>query len=174
MRKLSLFVFLLFALSSWAADPTYDVAKRQLTIPNIVIGDTTYMGLVVRINSVDVVDAGGNFKSSGSGALPTQCPASIPKANYDKIAMGMSVDQVNKLIGCQFSRKSYSADFTYNPGQPDTLTLIWSMGEDRVRDISVIFDPLGRRVTPTSGDPADPNPNAFYKAVTFSEQTLTP
>lgn len=83
MKILPLIAGLLISLTAWATDPTYDATKRELTIPRIVIGDTTYMNLVVQLDSVKIVDMGG--ASRAAGRMP--CQPSAPKTCRNPLTM---------------------------------------------------------------------------------------
>ncbi|MFA7241602.1 MAG: hypothetical protein WC091_15940 [Sulfuricellaceae bacterium] len=162
MKKLlSIFFLFLFHSACFATDATYDVNKKELTLPYVIVGDTAYTFLTVQVDDVKVVDIGASNKVGGAGAPPKDCPDTLPKAKYDKIALGMTLEQVNQTLGCQ-----YSAHFF--PGSPDAgnnygnfMVYSWWVGGNSLRSIFVAFDPRGKSVTSTGSLVATPNEPYF-------------
>lgn len=81
------------------ARDTYDPATRQLTIPEVAIGSTVYSQVVIRLDNFAVVSVGPVVTPPiGNG---TECTsANFTRAKYDAIALNMTQNEVNQLIGC--------------------------------------------------------------------------
>lgn len=98
---------LLLAGQVHAARVGYDIKKNILTIPSIVVEGVRYNSLKVRIVSVEMVDPG--IFSQAPSSLPicsgaTDPVVSIPltQEKLDRIKIGMTLDEVNQIIGCQY------------------------------------------------------------------------
>lgn len=85
------------------------------------------------------------FGNGGASASTTFCESSkVSQAHYDAIAIGMTLDQVNKVMGC-----------LNNPSQTvrqtNFTTYGWAAKDDAGLYIQVFFDPTGTTVAPISG-----------------------
>lgn len=101
-------VSLLDMTSACAADAitvSYDVSSRKLRLPSLVIGDTQYNGLVIKLDNITVISPGVDSKVSGPGVPPLCSPfsAAFTQAQIDAVKNGMNLDQVNQALGCQYS-----------------------------------------------------------------------
>ena len=128
---------------SYAADPKYSVSANTLTLPTINVGNINYNNLTIKLDKVTVV---GNVSSSivsGPNALPTLCDMTIRQ--YDKIQLGMTIDQVNQTLGCQYTNKGGLGD-DY-PSDHNYTTFSWWNGNDAMRAVNVYFDKSAMYVT---------------------------
>jgi hypothetical protein len=83
-------------LPSYLDLATYDGRTGNLTLPFVQLGGTLYTNVVVRLDSFAVL-------SVGSGVSPTCVDTDLTGVKYDAIAIGMTVDRVNQLLGCAYS-----------------------------------------------------------------------
>jgi hypothetical protein len=104
--------FLAFSTPNHA--DSYDPVTNLLTINSIQVGNTLYSNVVVTV---------GSIISIGS-ATPVGCTASnITRTALNAITVGMSLEQVNQVIGC-----------AYDPGASigsanNTLTHSWYVSQ---------------------------------------------
>lgn len=88
----------LFTLLTGAAAhaDSYDPATNQLTVDSVTVNGVNYKAVVTIANVVSV--------SPVTAAPAAQCgAANFTTAIYNAIKPGMTVDQVNAVIGCQFT-----------------------------------------------------------------------
>jgi len=75
---------------------SYDPATNQLTVDSVMVNGVNYKAVVTIGNIVSA--------SPVTAVLPAQCgSANFTTAIYSAIKPGMTVDQVNAVIGCQFT-----------------------------------------------------------------------
>lgn len=164
--KLKLLILLISAITSanfaYGADPKYDAGKNTLTLPTITVGDRNYNNLVIAIDKVTVVSAKSSSLVSGANAQPAVCPE-IKLAQYNSIQAGMTLDQVNATLGCQYSNKGGLGD-DYAASGYNYTTFAWSNGGDPLRTINVYFDKDAALVTPSVARAENPNVK-LYKEV---------
>lgn len=160
-----IFLFSLFlalvVTPAFSVDATYDAEKKELTIPWVVAGDTAYTFLTIRLDSVKVVDMGTSNKVSGKDAPPKDCPSNLPKSKYDKIALGMTLEQVNQTLGCQYSQKSFPGNTNTESTYGNYMVYSWWLGGNSGRSIYVAFDPRGKQVISMGAHYETPNEPNF-------------
>lgn len=147
-----------------AARVGYDIKKNVLTIPSIVLEGVRYNFPKVRIVSVEVVDPGISSQApSGlpicNGARDSAVSIRATQEKLDQIQLGMTLDEVNQIIGCQYETpvsSIYDNMSCDGPGCPDESyeNFIWygfRCGDYCVNSISVSVDMISRRVVEKSG-----------------------
>lgn len=82
-----------------AQTATYEAASQQLTLPSVQVGGTTYSNVVIRLDSFAVLAVGGT--SSGGTVAATCTSSNFTVAKYNAIQAGMTLQQVNEVIGCE-------------------------------------------------------------------------
>ena len=135
---------------AYATRTGYDVEQNILTVPSIELEGVRYNFPKVRIVSVEVIDTG----------IVSQAPAdlhvcfsgidSITQEKLDAIQIGMTLDEVNQIIGCQYNPPALSihdnctgcADYSFEP-------FSWGFGMSNV--ISVHIDNITHRVVNKQG-----------------------
>lgn len=141
----------------------YNMQKNILTIPSMVVEGVRYNFPRFRIVSVELVDPGVSSQAP-SGlpvcALTTSAdPSVITQEKLDRIQLGMTLDEVNQIIGCQYETpvsSIYDNMSCDGPGCPDESyeNFIWygfRCGDYCVNSISVSVDMISRRVVEKSG-----------------------
>lgn len=104
---LALLVALLLPCVYAHAD-VYDPATNILTIDDITVGNTQYTKLRIRLDQIAVVKV--TYTEQQISLTCNGVPFS--KAKYDAIATGMSLSDVNKVLGCMpYTSKGY-IDYT--------------------------------------------------------------
>lgn len=104
--KIVLAAMLLTGLSSHtlADEAEYDIASEILTIPSVKIGEDHVYDATLKLNdegSFDVVGFSDKPTASG-GSVDAECtPEHITLDTFNQLTTGMSVEQVNSLIGCK-------------------------------------------------------------------------
>jgi hypothetical protein len=86
-----------------AAQSTYDAALRELTLPQVALGQTVYRNVTIRLESFALL-------SSGMPTTATCTPEMFTQAAYGQIARGMTVEDVTAIIGCAPTRTTASRD----------------------------------------------------------------
>jgi len=136
----------LFAAFVHAEEATYDQATHTLRIPTLVVGNTRYNDLVVKVDNATLVSASSQSKASGPGAVPAICTMSLlTEAKLDKIKLGMSLEQVNQILGCQYSIRQVNGS---NPGAPSSYYYIW---QAVWKSIAVTYLPNSDAAIPVDG-----------------------
>jgi len=105
-------------------------------------------------SKVTGISGSSNFKSAtginssnSTGTVSSCTPANLTLANYNAISLGMTLAQVNQIIGCQF-------DPTTTQITAQMVAYFWDDNSDGNGDdqsIAVFFDPTGSKVTGISG-----------------------
>lgn len=89
-------LLLALAGSGAAQADSFDPATNQLTIDSVLVNGVNYKAVVTIANVISV--------SPVATAPAAQCAAAnFTTAIYNAIKPGMTVDQVNATIGCQFT-----------------------------------------------------------------------
>lgn len=141
----------------------YDVQQNILTIPSIELEGVRYNFPKVRIVSVEVIDAGITSQvPSGFPICTSARDAGIPitQAKLDQVKLGMSLDEVNQIVGCQYEppvMSIYDHNLCRNlfecSTEPNEI-FTWygaSCGDYCMNSISVSVDIITRRVIEKSG-----------------------
>jgi hypothetical protein len=128
------------ALLGAAQADTYNAANNQLTVDSVQVGNTIYTGVVVTVGNVLAI---GGSKPATSPVAATCTAANFTLAAYNAIQTGMTVDQVNQIIGCQYLPSltvRYANFVVYQWGAVGLAA-----------HIAVYFDATGTVVTAQSG-----------------------
>lgn len=122
---------------------TYDETSRQLTVPTVRIGDRWYNNLVVRIDSAELV---AYSSTSRADTLPEagRCPHQLKQSQLAAIAPGMTLDQVDTIVGCQHAPLFYGEPITSGAPDPVDVTVQW--WGSGLSYILVTFDREGKQV----------------------------
>lgn len=129
--------------SGWvtAQTATFNESTRYLTLPSVTVGVTTYNNVVVRLDSFAVVSVGSVGNAGGIAA--TCGGGNLTLSKFNAIAIGMSLAQVNQLLGCQ-----YAADYVQRSSFFTAYTWV-SLNSGAF--IYVYFDPAGNFVQDLGG-----------------------
>lgn len=136
---------LLLAGQVHASRTGYDEQENVLTIPSLALNGVRYNFPKVRILSVEVVDTG--IVSQAPTELHVCDPSvdRITEGKFDLIKMGMTLDDVNQIMGCQYNPPVNSVhDNCYGCGNYSYETFSWNHGISNV--ISVHIDNTTHRV----------------------------
>lgn len=123
----------------------YDVQQNLLTVPSLQIDGVRYNFPKVRILSVEVVDTG--IISQAPAALHICVPGAdaITQSKLDLIKIGMTLDDVNQIMGCQYNPPFNSINDSC-ANCPDHSFEIFNWGFGMSNVISVNIDNTTRRV----------------------------
>jgi hypothetical protein len=123
MKKMgpTLAALLIGASTSVLATDTFDTNSNQLTVPAIQIGDTVYNNVVIQLKDFAVLSAG-----TSTVVAPSQLPActmtNFNAQAYDTISLGMTVDQVSQVVGCQVLQSVEAGQTTHG-----TTFMFWQI-----------------------------------------------
>lgn len=123
----------------------YDVQQNILTIPSIVLEGVRYNFPKVRILSVEVIDAG--IVSQAPAELHVCVPGvdAITREKLNMIQMGMTLDEVNQIMGCQYNPPANSINDSCTGCVDHSFEVFnWGFGMSNV--ISVYIDNTTHRV----------------------------
>ena len=143
MKHLFLLLLLLFSAATAKAD-TFDPATNTLTLDSVIVGDQKYFNVVVRIDQFTVLGVGSSVPIGGVNETCGAENFTIDK--FNAIQVGMSIDQVNQVIGCKF-----------DPGSAvrtgGLVTYTWmNFSAGNVQFISAFFDESSLKITGTFGN----------------------
>lgn len=119
-------IFALAALLSTSAfsqaqTAVYDDVSRNLTIPTIRLGLTTFTNLVVRLDAIALVSV-----DPAPSVITDKCtPANFSADKYNAIVPGLTLAQVSTLMSCRPNAKKTdrsSLGYTTYTWQDDTTT----------------------------------------------------
>ncbi|GAB1385154.1 hypothetical protein MASR1M59_03020 [Melaminivora sp.] len=84
------------------AEATYDPATQILTVPSIEIAGVRFNFVELKITGNEVVRFSSSSQSTAG--LPRICDpyTGVTQRNFNKIQNGMTLDDVNRLLGCQY------------------------------------------------------------------------
>ena len=121
----------------------YDPATKILTIDAVTLGNTKYLNVTVRLDQFQVLGVGSAIPIDGVADSCTPEMFTIDK--FNTIQPGMTLDQVNQVIGCRF-----------DPGEiiraDPVVSYTWlSNANSGVRFIRVFFDASTNKVTSIFG-----------------------
>lgn len=132
----------LIASSTCLADggDTYNAANGQLLLPTITVGGVAYTNVIVTIGSIISVNA-----PPPAPVAATCTPANFTLAALNAITVGMTLAQVNQVIGC--------ANFSAMTARQVNYVLYgWAAtGLGGGQLIQVYFDASGTIVTQLAG-----------------------
>ena len=133
----ALFVVLGGFIQTAQAIDTYDYNSSILTLDSVVVNGTQYNNVTVLLVDPVVLSIG-----SQQTYIPATCSNNnLTTTNFNAIQVGMTLNQVNTIIGCQNDPSG-----TYRSAA--CLTYVW---HDQNRSIYVLFDLNGYRVLNVSG-----------------------
>lgn len=129
MSKYSAALLLFFSASALAID-TFDATTNILKIDAVVLNGIQYNGVVVKLNAYEVVSVASSIPYVPVANACSSANFTVPI--YNAITAGMSLDQVNQVIGCKYNPLLTTAagDFVLHG---------WSYG-DGTTIIQVYFD----------------------------------
>jgi len=128
------------------ASNTFDPATNTLTMDSVTVtGDRTYSNVVIRIDQFTVLGVGSSAPING-GVSETCGSENFTIDKFNAIQIGMSLDQVNQVIGCEFSR-------TVRAVSVAVVEYFWEhfSDSDGFSYISANFDPSSLTVTGLRG-----------------------
>ncbi len=100
MNKYFITLLLFFSASALAVD-TYDETTNILNIDAVVVDGIQYNNVVLRLYGFDVISVGSSVPIDDGTVAETCSDANFTIARYDAITEGMTLDQVNQIIGCK-------------------------------------------------------------------------
>lgn len=131
-------VFAAFGAHAQSITPIFDEATRQLTLPVVLLGSTNFKNVIVRLDQFEVLYVGG-AEPVGSASATGQCTtANFTREKFYGIVGGMTVQQVNTLMGCAYNP-------AYTISMPYFLQFTWQ-AVDGPANISLSVDTSGTRV----------------------------
>ncbi len=138
MLKKCWVIFLMFLnCKVWAVN-TYDPATGLLKLDAVVVNDTQFNDVQVKLNAIDVLKIGS---SQAYGEVTASCSdGNLSLEHFNAITQGMSLGQVKQIIGC-----TYTPSLTVADGNTSRYT--WDGG---LKYLVVIFDAAGNNVTKDS------------------------
>lgn len=140
----------LLAGQVYAGRTGYDVQKNILTIPSIELDGVRHNFAKVRIVSVEVVDVG--VVSQAPADLHVCVPGVDPitQEKLNAIQIGMTLDEVNQIMGCQYNPPTQSVHDNCI-GCADYPFELFYWGFALTNAISVRIDNITHRVIDKSG-----------------------
>ena len=76
--------------------PSYNTSNRYLSLPQVTVGNTTYFDVVIRVDSMAVLQV----NSSVGGLTSTCAPEDMSYTRFGLITLGMTRTQVSQILGC--------------------------------------------------------------------------
>jgi hypothetical protein len=104
-RYIATLAVLIACRSAFAAD-TFDTSTNILTVPQVQIGQTLYNNVQVKLNNITVVSVGSTSPVSSGNVAATCSASNFSTASYNAITVGMTVAQVNQVMGCAYDTSS--------------------------------------------------------------------
>lgn len=110
---------MLLSTQAQAVRTGYDIQQNILTLPSVELEGVRFNFPKVRILSFEVVDAG--IVSEVPAGFSVCAGDLLTQAKLDAIQMGMTLDQVNQIVGCLYNPPTQSlhdnctgcADYSY-------------------------------------------------------------
>lgn len=114
---------------------TYDPATGLLKLDSVVVNETQFNDVQVKLNTIDVLKVGS---SQAYGEVTASCTdANLLLEHFNTINQGMSLSQVKQIIGC-----TYTPALTVADG--NMIRYTWNFG---LKYLVVIFDAAGNTVS---------------------------
>ncbi|MFC4158978.1 hypothetical protein [Chitinimonas lacunae] len=129
------------AASALAHANSYDPATNRLTVDSVQVGDTIYTNVVISVGQIHSI--GGSRPATP--VAPTCSSANFTTAAFNAIKVGMTLDQVNQTMGCQ-----YDAGATIRI--QGAVVYRWQSLTPTVKMVQVWFNADGTLVTPPGGE----------------------
>ncbi len=126
MKKSITLVSLLLASVSvnvFASEPEYTPDSKVLTIPIIKIGDSFVYDATLKLNEAGSFDIiGYSDTATSGGGLDAKCTdGKITLEKFKQIEVGMTLEQVNNIIGCKGELTIVHAIGDFYEWQTDTI-----------------------------------------------------
>ncbi len=141
----ALFIVLGGFIQAAQAIDTYDNNSSILTLDSVVVNGTQYNNVSVLVVDPVVLSIGSEqpyVPATQQSSIQATCTNNnLTTTNFNAIQVGMTLNQVNTIIGCQNDPSG-----TYRSAA--CLTYVW---HDQNRSIYVLFDLNGYRVLNVSG-----------------------
>jgi hypothetical protein len=119
---------------------TFDPATNVLTIDSLAVaGDRIYKNVVVHLDQFSILGVG--IPAPSADGVSTVCgPEHITIDKYNLIQIGMTLDQVKQIIGCEPDEPTQLNDFAF---------YVWAeiIDAEAIAAISVTFDDASASVT---------------------------
>ena len=136
---------LLFAGQVHATRTGYDVEQNIITIPSVQIDGVRYNFPRIRPLSFEVVDTGIVSQVPAGSHVCVSGRDAITQANFDLIKIGMTLDDVNKILGCQYNPPARSIHDSCTGCNNDPYeSFTWGFGLSNV--ITVHVDNVTHRI----------------------------
>lgn len=114
----------------------FDLKDNTLTLDAITHNGVEYDNVVVRITGYEIISFGASRPTKDA-----VCPEAFTAMQYDHIRVGMTMDQVDDVIGC-----NYDVDGTEISG--NNILRNWETSGNILREIFVNFDTTTNLVAP--------------------------
>lgn len=141
MKTITLLLAPLLSASAFAQTAVYDEATRNLTVPSIRLGLTTFTNLVVRLDAIALVSV-----DPAPSTVTDKCSVSNFSADkFNAIVPGMTLAQVSTLMNCKpnssRTNRSSSGYTTYEwTDDADQYAYLYT-------NMKIYFDVNGLKVT---------------------------
>lgn len=121
-----------------SSTPVFDEATRQLTLPVVRLGGTNFLNVTVRLDQFEVLGVGATEPVEPPPAAGQCTTANFTREKFYGIVGGMTVQQVNTLMGCAYNP-------AYTISMPYFLQFTWQ-AVDGPASMSLSVDTSGTRV----------------------------
>lgn len=139
---------LILSINAFATD-TYVPATSTLNLDNVIVGGTQYNNVVLDITGYKVISVGSStpVNTSGGGVSATCSASNFTTANFNAIAIGMTINKVAQTIGCNYDPSMNSATGSvfmntwnyFNGSSLMTITVFFDSGDNIVTAIGSTF-----------------------------------
>ena len=129
MKSLFL-LFILFACgfsSATAVADTFDPKTNILTMGSITVGNQKYLNVAVKLDQFTVLDAGSSAPLV-SGVSETCGEENFTIDKYNVIQVGMSLQQVSQILGCQFDDRYGLEPVVFSKTELPIVNYVWVVG----------------------------------------------
>lgn len=130
---------LLLLFSVTAKANTFDSNTNVLTLDSVTVGNQIFTNVIVRLDQYNVISVGSSQPMQSSENTICGSDNFTPES-YNAIQIGMSLDQVNQIIGCNFDPNSIVR-------ASGLVVYRWSIMEPNLMFISVKFNDTDLTVT---------------------------
>ncbi len=134
MRKYFATLLLLFSVNALATD-TFDATTSILNIDAVILNGVKYNNVVIQLTGFNLISIG----SYAPVTVSATCSTAFSIAQYNAITVGMTMGQVEQVLGCQ-----YTPSGTYTVGN-NAVANTWEYSNFSVtpavfEQITVYFD----------------------------------
>jgi len=120
---------------------TFDLSTRTLVLPSVQVGNTVYHGVTIRMDNFTVL---GVTSSSAVNTVSATCSTlAFTSAKYSAIRIGMTIQEVKNLLGCEYA--GY-----YTTRTNTNVRYVWATSNFSA-NIAVYFDITGEYVYGING-----------------------